>query len=302
MDQSQKKCIRLIWTKFVVLVVCFVAIGILSGCHDNNKQALPDEWTAPEESKVSGVYIPAVELPAETDSVEYAMMGLVVYKGGIYTSAELYYGDDAGRIDELVGDYLGYATGSINEWSTQDEYAVEFASSCTGEVYSVKGYDTDFRVCIRQEYENENSEQSLQIMFLDRLNDISLTTGADLFESKLHISDNVEMVQWQSHDDWNNASGNLKTADIESALWKEFLNQVDMAEIQYTWKSAEIKGSIYDTSNQAHINLLMNDGTMNRIRLIEGGYVGYAPMAWYFVKIPGDTFDAIFAACGGKVD
>lgn len=32
---------------------------------------------------------------------------------------------------------------------------------------------------------------------------------------------------------------------------------------------------------------------------MEGGYVGYGPLGWYFVQIPGDAFDAVFIACGG---
>ena len=57
--------------------------------------------------------------------------------------------------------------------------------------------------------------------------------------------------------------------------------------------------SIYDTQNQAHLILTMSDGTVIRIRLIEGGYVGYDPLAWYFVKIPEDVFNSVYDACGG---
>lgn len=59
-----------------------------------------------------------------------------------------------------------------------------------------------------------------------------------------------------------------------------------------------IKG-IYDTQNQAHLILTMSDGTVIRIRLIEGGYVGYDSLGWYFVKIPEDVFNSVYDACGG---
>ena len=303
--ETKKKRTNPVWTRYAALAacLCLVVVGVLGGSHLGNKKFVtPEEQNQPHGvNNVPGVYVPAVELPTNTEGVVYDMLALVVYKGGIYTQAEAYYDADAERINELVGDYLGYATGSINEWSTQDDYAEEFASSCKGDVYSIKGYDTDFRVCIRQEYENENGEKSLWLQFLDRLNDITLKTGADLFESRLRISDNVAQVQWQSHDDWNNAAGNMKNADIDESLWKEFINQINLAEFIYTLDYQNTNKTIYDNQNQAHITLVMNDGTTNSLRLIEGGYVGYDPMGWYFVKIPGDTFDIVFSACGGNI-
>jgi hypothetical protein len=149
------------WIKWGAMAacLCLVVAGVLGGSHlDDKKLTLPDEQNGSENISTqkdpavnngNGVYIPAVELPTNTEGVEFDMLAMVVYHGGIYTQAEAYYDADAERINDLVGDYLGYATGSINEWSTQDEYAKEFASSCAGDVYSVKGYDTDFRVCIR---------------------------------------------------------------------------------------------------------------------------------------------------------
>jgi len=248
----------------------------------------------------AGLYIPAVELPDTSFGVELDMMGLVVYNGGIYTQAESYYGADALRIDKLVGDYLGYATGSINEWSAQEEYAEEFASSLAGKVYEVIGYDTDFRVCIREEAEEENGEKQLWIQFLDRLNGITLTTGEDLFETRLHLRERTAAIQWQSHDDWNWGKGNIQNAAIDADLWEKFLNQIDKGSFVNTLDSEKTGSSVYDTENQAHMILTMEDGTVVRLRLIEGGYVGYDALGWYFVRIPGEIFDSVFTACGGN--
>lgn len=248
----------------------------------------------------TGIHIPAVELPDTTAGVEFDMIGFVVYNGGIYTEAENYYGAEALKIDNLIGKYLGYATGSINEWSTQEEYAEEFASSVAGKVYEVIGYDTDFRVCIREEVEDENGGKQLYIQFLDRLNGITLKTGEDLFETRLHLRDRIATIQWQSHDDWNYAEGNIQNADIDADLWEEFLNQVDKGSFVYTWDSEISNNTVYDTENQAHIILTMEDGTVVRIHLIEGGYVGYDALGYYFVQIPGEVFDSVFTACGGN--
>lgn len=250
---------------------------------------------------IEGVYIPAIELP-DSANTAMDMIGLVVYQGRIYTQAEDYFGEAAEKIETLVGEHLGTAKGNIDEWSSQDEYATEFASTVAGEVYSVNGYDTSFRICIYAEVEDENHNPTVWIQFLDCLNDITLRTGADLFEDRLHISERTETVQFQNHDDWNWAGGNIQTVNIDSNTWRDFWNQVDNGEIINTWNPNYSTGdydSIYDTQNQAHLILSMNDGTVIRLRLIEGGYVGYDALGWYFVKIPEEIFNAVYDACGG---
>ena len=168
----------------------------------------------------------------------------------------------------------------------------------SGKVYAVKGYDTDFRICIREEVEDENGDPTLWIQFLERLNGITLNTGADLFENRLHMQGRVKSIQWQSHDDWNSGGENMQDVNLDSACWEDFLNEIDNEKFVYTWTDDADK-SIYDTPNQAHLILTMEDGTIVRLRMMEGGYVGYDALGWYFVQIPGETFDAVYAACGG---
>ena len=57
------------------------------------------------------------------------------------------------------------------------------------------------------------------------------------------------------------------------------------------------KRQIYDSAVQGHLFCALSDGTTVELRLIEGGYVGYQELGWYFVKMPGDVFDAVLAAC-----
>ena len=77
------------------------------------------------------------------------------------------------------------------------------------------------------------------------------------------------------------------------------MSQLDSGGFVYTWNPDSSDNSIYD-KNQAHLILSMTDGTTVKLRLIEGGYVGYEPLGWYFVKIPEDIFNAVYDACGGK--
>ena len=74
----------------------------------------------------AGISIPAVEIPDTAGSAETDMIGLVVYNGNVYTQSESYYGSDALATDHLTGKYLGYATGSIDEFSTDENYEEEF--------------------------------------------------------------------------------------------------------------------------------------------------------------------------------
>ena len=258
------------------------------------------------ESETGGIYIPGFDLAAAAENSELEMIGLVVYKGGVYTLAETYRGEAAQRIDALLGDRLGYAAGSIDEWSNQDEYSKEFASTIAGDVYAVNGYDTSFRVCIRHfVIEDRGCEPVLWIDFLDRLRDITLSTGSDLFEDRLHLNGRVDSIRWLTHEDWNRANNNYRDASFDESVWDAFLGEVNRGKFVYTYlpdvyfDDNSSYCSFYDTPNQAHLFLILDDGTTVELRLIEGGYVGYQDLGWYFVKIPGEAFEAVYNACGG---
>ncbi|MBQ8830118.1 MAG: hypothetical protein IJ017_00780 [Oscillospiraceae bacterium] len=263
-----------------------------------------------EEEQEEGMYIPPMELPDTVDTATMDMIGVVVYKGGIYTQSYSYFDDEAERIRHLVGEHLGTATGTINEWSKQDDYAQEFASSLSGEVYTVNGYDSDFRICICIEYTREDGENFLMIQFLDRLNGITLANGEGLFEDRLHIRERTEKIQWQSHDEWN-YGGEVHGISFDDTEWEAFLDVLYRGELVYTYVYDEndpTKGfyedkpysSIFDNPNQVHLILNMDDGTTVRLRLIEGGYVGLEHVGWwYFIKMPGEAFDTIYDACEG---
>ena len=283
---------RPVWMKWVAAAACLCIVIVscagMNSLYKNKKQAN------------AGISIPAVEIPNTADNAETDMTGLVVYNGNVYTQAESYSGSDALAINHLTGKYLGYATGSIDEFSTDEDYENEFASTLEGKVFEVKGYDTDFRICIRNEIEDENGKKQLSIEYLDHLNGIKIKNGSELFEQRLHLSNRIAAVKWQSHEDWDNARGNLQNAQIGNKLWTEFIDQINKGEFVDTWNPENTDKSIYDARKQSHLVLTMDDGTVVRLRLLEGGYVGYEPLGWYFVKIPGDVFNKVFDLCGGN--
>ncbi len=260
------------------------------------------EQAAAVDAEGGGVYIPAIELPEkQQEGVAMDMVACVVYRGGIYTGEGYFPGEQAERVDALVGEYIGEAKGNINEWSTQSDYATELAGSVAGSVYTVKGYDPDFRLCIRYE-----AADGLWILFLDRLNGITIKTGADLFETRLRVGGRVEKIEWQSHENWDWNLGGITEAELPDGLWDEFYSELCRGEFINAWMPDENfyegveRSMIYDTPNQAHIILTLEDGVVVQLRLIEGGYVQIQqPGWWYFVKMPGEAFDAVYDACGG---
>ncbi len=246
----------------------------------------------------AGVYVPPYTIPEKKGdaTAENDMLALVVYNGGIYTDTFIRMENNDGILDE----FLGTADGKIDEWSSQKEYTTEFASSMIGEVYSVKGYDRGFRIAVRTEYFDAQDNVVSYITILDRLNDITLTCGRDLFESRLHIGEYAESIVYETHEDWNMCMNNFQTPAVTGEEFAEFFEQVNNASFEYLWTPGIKNNESIYSRDQAHLFINLTNGTSVELRLIKGGYVGYSPMGWYFVRIPEETFNKIYTACGGK--
>ena len=245
-----------------------------------------------------GIYIPAIELPGKTDGSVMSMIGLFVYQGHIYTQASRYYNEAAEYIKEnLVGEKIGFSIGNIDEWSTQDEYAFEFAGTVYGDVYSVKGYDESFRLCMMESYTDDNGNDVQWVNFYERLNGIGLGHGHNLFEDRLKLSDNWNHVQYQPHDDWDYDRNNFcNLTGITDDDITGFVNALYDGWVENVFETTG-NNNFYANNNQSHLYFYMNDTTVIELRLFEGGYVGYQHLGWYFVKMPGEAFQKIFNAC-----
>ena len=238
--------------------------------------------------------IPAIELPEPEAGAMADMIGLVVWHGAVYTQAQGYTGADAERMLPLAAQHLGTARGTIDEWSTQDDYATELASTGTGEVYTVSGYDPDFRLCVVDETKLEDGTAVPWIWFMERLNGIDLGRGEDLLDARLCLPGRIESVRYQTHDDWNEGRNNMHPLDDVQAV--ERLIEAACAG-QFEYVHDEQPDFYSREGKQAHLYLTLTDGTVTELRLFEDGWVGYQPLGWYFVHIPGEAFDAVFDAC-----
>ena len=157
---------------------------------------------------------------------------------------------------------------------------------------AVKGYDPGFRICVCV---YENDEILRMVMFMERMNNITISTGEDIFETRLHICGNVRSVQKQSHDDWDNGRGDFIAVTISEDVWDAFWKSTIEAPVFDTWSDVNGTEAWYREGEVVHLYLEMEDGTVNHIRLKEGGYVGYTTfMDSYWVKIPLEDFNMVF--------
>lgn len=293
-EKKKKKRLKLIYSSAIsVACISIVVISVsLSGYHQISDTTENVSSPKQESSTNSGVYIPPLELPKTDNGAMEDMIGLIVYNGKIYRQAEYLYGDKTLK-EAFVSEYLGTATGAIDERSLKSEYGKEFASSVQGDVYTVNGYDKNFRICIYKKSDGENC-----VWFFENLNDIVLESGKELYgKSRLNLKGNFSDVVYQLHDDWNNDRKKYKhyttiTNDDINRFIDELYDSpfVDLSE----------QGSnIYDGGfKEAHLYFKMKDGTTTMIRLFENGYIGYDTMMFtrVFIKMEDDIFKKIFNA------
>jgi hypothetical protein len=286
------------WIKWGVLAACVCLLVVGS-------TQLYQRFLGPENATHSGnegnvgfdgdnfVTVPAIELPKNTNGSAMDMIALIVYQNRIYTQSIYYDGEEASQISDLVDTYLGYAKGNIDEWSSQEEYSKELAATVMGDVYTVKGYDSEFRLCIKGQYNDENGNTIEYVNFYDHLNGISLGTGKDLFGDRLQLMNQWDYAKYQEHQNWDTGWPNYEYHDLSGvtdADLEAFLTQLYSSEFVDLSES-----NIYD-KEQGHLYFYMKDGTNIPLRLMEGGYVSYQPLGWYFVKMPGEIFDKIYNA------
>ena len=208
------------------------------------------------------------------------MIGFFIHDGRMYTQTTQYVGAS------LLGERVASVTGDIDEWSGAEEEYVEGASSVAGEVYTVRGYDEGFRLALVTDAGAE---------LYDCLSGISLSSGADLFESRLHIENAV--AAWCVPDaDWEWELDSRRYIELEAL--EPFVATL-LASPMQDWDRGSENGDIYDFDYaEAHLYLELADGAVVPLRLFENGCVKYdGSAARVCAYMPGAIFDEVFEMC-----
>lgn len=125
-----------------------------------------------------GVYVPPLEVEHENAD----MTGFFIYQGRIYSQG--------GMVQEgqkLVGAQLGESSGTIDEWTSEDQY-LEGTGSIGGPFYEVKGYDHQYLLCMVYDYGVE--------LYWNNC-DITVSTGGDVLEEVFRLSDGIARAEFQ---------------------------------------------------------------------------------------------------------
>ena len=248
--------------------------------HQNPKST---EAVTPE----NGFLIPAIELPKKKSNVDFDMIGLFVYNGKIYTQTTTSIDFDSAQ--KLLGNKLGTTKGSIDEWSTQDEYAKEFASSIGKEdVYTVTGYDKEFRLMTYIIVKDGISGPYKEAQFYECLNGITIQDGKDIF-GKLNLEGNVETACYRRYNDWYNGIENFHEID-DVELYNEFVKELNNT-APYAPESIEE----FRRNQNSHKELIfkLKDGSRVSMAIFKDGYINYGYNNVYF-KMEQEIFQKLW--------
>ena len=215
-----------------------------------------------------GIYIPKAEISLPQDGIEADMIAFFIYGGRFYSQYD-YLPKDA----DIIGERLGTATGSIDEWSTRDAY-VELSGSISGDFYAVKGYDPEDLLCMRM--------GDGQIMLFVNSNDLTLSLGSDVFEDMLRISDTFSGVRYQTRESWFESRNEIYSIDDpRRAEVTEFIDAIDQGEwmfYDYAQFSDKSRWMVYfDTDS----------GVTSRLIVYEDGYVSFSGLYEVIAKVDG---------------
>lgn len=250
------------------------------------------DHTLAKDTTSNAVTIPTVELPKSPSAeIKGRMLPLFVYKGHIYiqSSTTFFTVDGTAPAKEdvlkLRGDLLGTTKGSIDEWSSQDDYAKEFASNLGegGKVYTVKGYDSNHRLMVYFEYPD-----GFGCDIYDSFGGLTLKNGADYF-NLLNLKDNVVSYTWESYDSWNNGKNEVKEVKADDTF-HNFLNSLyDAVPIG---ENTDMLVENTDFDSQKFITIKTKDNLNTTLRLFKNGYV-YDIQAGFF-KVDDNAFYAFW--------
>lgn len=176
------------------IIFCMLAL-LLTGC------AAGSSANTDTETGTEGVYYP--EIPRKNLSAIYREMACYAYTSlgyndVVYTSFYCNSLPDRSEIpvDSIAGRELAQAYGNHEVYWSVDEADLS-DNTLTAIIYSVNGYEEDFRVCIY--YEKTWPETIYGLQIFEKLNGITLYKGSELFRDRLHLDRAAEVYDADHH-------------------------------------------------------------------------------------------------------
>ena len=118
--------------------------------------------------------------------------------------------------------------------------------------------------------------------------------GQELFEDRMHLSENLSAVQYESRASWFYSQDQLYELDAQSEVITEFIGQLNGGEFVPYDAVPLAKGASYlSDMEEYHLYLRMNHGVSIHLRLYQGGYVRFEGMMDVFVRISEEVYEAL---------
>ena len=204
-----------------------------------------------------GIYVPPleVELSQAQPETMIDMIGFFVYQGRLYAQMDVV---EQGQ--DLVGEQLGESSGTIDEWTSEDQY-LEGTGSVGGPFYEVKGYDPKYMLCMVYDY-------GVELFWNNCV--ITVSTGGDVLEEVFRLSDGIARAEFQSESDVQGDTGHKLTITPLDQL-QAWVNALDQA--------PALASTETDMGQcLGHLYLTKADGVTMHLRLMGKDYVQVAEL------------------------
>ncbi len=269
-----------------------VALMVAAGAFALNSTGLLKSETSLEDGSHKSITVPKVNLPGGSGEVKARMRPLFVYQGRVYiryntaiTTTDGYTVSNE-DLEQLRGEYLGTTSAGIDEMSRAGAYEANFASNIgASDIYTVKGYDSKYRLMAYTEYEGGFSCE-----IYESFGGLVLNSGEDYF-GILKLKDNIASYQWESIESWNNG-GMQRFNAADNALLDRFIDALYAAVPVEETTDLLIEDMSGDS--QKFVYLKTEDNLIVTLRLLKSGYV-YAPEVGFF-QVDNEDFVEFYEA------
>lgn len=286
-EKSEAKQRRVKWGALAACV-CLVAAGAFAWNFAANRQNGIPAMSTPEDSRQNDHLAVVSDNGAESlrsDETAVAVAGdmiaFFIYHGNRYVAYNFLHSAD------IVGEKLGTVINGVNCGNYHEWLYEELTGNCRGDFYEVKGYDPSFMLCMKHEW----WDGKIDVLLFIRSTGPKLKYGSELFEDRLHISENYSALRYEERDSWYYGMHNAFGLEGNDKLIERFIADLDSAEFVLC-ESVPLKEeyeSIFDTKLY-HLYLEMKNGVSVDFHFLQGGYVIFDGMTDICVKIPEETY------------